>query len=189
MKGWWKRFLPHIRLTRPPPTFPLDPDVLAGDSTTLYAALADHWREVERPHYTPAHDAPAIDALERHYAIHIPAEFRAYLAHAAPRETFMDDYGTQWWSLDSIRSLADECPDGSPGPGLPAITAQEDRYLVFADYLMWCCAWAICCADGPDYGRIALIGGGAEGFVAKDFRTFVERALTGSVELHRPTAQ
>ena len=34
---------------------------------------------------------------------------------------------------------------------------------------------------------IVLIGGGADGIVANDFRTFVRHALTDSVDIHSPS--
>lgn len=96
----------------------------------------------------------------------------------------MDDYGVQWWSVGAIKSLADECPGGSLERGLGVIMAEGNQYLICADFLLWCYAWAICCSDGANHGRIALIGGGPDGFVANDIRTFVRHALLDSIDIH-----
>jgi len=96
----------------------------------------------------------------------------------------MDDLGTQWWSLKEIKPVSIECPDGSPGRATPAIESERDTYLVFSDYLLWCYAWAICCSDGPNRGKVALIGGSPDGFVAPSFGEFVKLELADAQSIH-----
>ena len=112
-----------------------------------------------------------IGALESRYGICLPDDFRRYLLEVAPPEELWDDAGTIWWPLDRIRNIPEEYRSGSSNP---AIATEAAAYLFFADYLAWCWAWAICCSDGPNRGRVAFIGG-PDGFVADSFSDFVER--------------
>ena len=117
----------------------------------------------------------------------LPEEFAAYVASAAPREDWTDEFGMIWWSAERIKSLRDECGDGSPG-GHPnaEIEDEADQYLVFADFLMWCYAYAICCSAGPNRGKIALIGAQPDGFVANSFSSFMNLAAEDALLIHSP---
>ena len=115
------------------------------------------------------------------YGISIPEDFRLYLLTTAPSGYYMDEFSTTWWTLDDIKNIPDEC--GESAHGDPVVVAEEGRYLVFADHLIWCYAWAICCADGDDRGKIALIGDG-DHFVADSFAHFVELQLNEDPAIH-----
>jgi len=97
----------------------------------------------------------------------------------------MDDIGTQWWSLAEIKAIPDECPDGPPGQINDEIEREKQKYLIFSDYLIWCYAWAICCSDGPNRGKVALIGGLPDAFVAGSFREFLRLQLSDAREIHQ----
>jgi hypothetical protein len=130
---------------------------------------------------TPSPQAErTVAALEERYGIRIPADFRNYLLHVAPLQDVMDGEMTNWFSLDRVRSIPDELAQFSTTPHAPSthpgIAAEESAYLVFADYMIWCWGWAVCCSDGPNRGRVALITGD-DGFVAASFTEFVERYL------------
>lgn len=126
----------------------------------------------------------AVEDLERRYSLRLPEDFRSYLLHAAPTSIWMDDIGTQWWSATEIKSLPDECPDGAIGKTNPDIERESAQYLVFADYLIWCYAWAICCSEGPNRGKVALIGGAPDMFVADSFQEFLRLELIDAIEIH-----
>lgn len=96
--------------------------------------------------------------LERRYAVRLPDDFRFYLLNAAPPDMCMCDDGYTWWPVGRIRNLPEECHDFTSRETPPRIACEADRYLVFADYLLWSYAWAICCSDTADCGRVALIG-------------------------------
>jgi hypothetical protein len=51
------------------------------------------------------------------------------------------------------------------------------KYLFFADYIIWCWAWAIACGDDDNRGRIAVINGLSDHFVADGFGQFVDRYI------------
>lgn len=131
--------------------------------------------------------ASIIERLQQHCSIALPDDFQRYLVERAPAEDWWDDHGIIWWGLESVKGLADECPD----PPLPEqinteIEKEASTYVVFADFLCWCYAYAICCSDGPNRGRVALIGGLPDFFVANSFSEFEALAATNSNTLHSP---
>jgi len=154
------------------------------------------WKEFLARWSSPAPDdrpppsdrgAIVIQQLQQRYQIHLPPDFQAYLAEGAPSEDWMDDGGIIWWAPDRIKSLSDECPGETPARQRnPEIEAEARLYLVFADYLDWCYAYAICCSDGPNSGKVALIGVEPDGFVANSFSSFVRLAAEDSLRLHSP---
>lgn len=165
----------------------IDSSLFEGPAPALYQALAGHWSSSDASMATAPDASLWIDALERRYAVRIPEDFKQYLLHASPRETYWDDIGTQWWPAHAIKNIPDECPDGPPGGINPAIESERDKYLIFADYLIWCYAWAICCSEGENRGKIALIGGIPDIFVASDFREFLKLELDDAPRIHGAT--
>ena len=181
--GWIKKLT-----GRPQPLsgceLPIDQGLFDGPGDQLYQAIAAHWSEADS-NYRPMPNArDRVDDLERRYALRLPEDFRNYLIHASPSEIYWDHIGTQWWTITEIKNIPDECPDGPVGGPNPEIEAERDHYLVFADFLIWCYAWAICCSDGPNRGKIALIGGAPDGFVADSFREFMKLELTNDAVIH-----
>jgi hypothetical protein len=128
------------------------------------------WLRAQGDIWTRTHAGASVDSLESRYGIRIPEDFRRYLIDLAPRLEFTDDEATAWWPLGRIRSLPEEYEHGSNNA---AIAAEAGTYLFFADYLIWSGAWAVCCSEGPNRGRVAFIGGQPDGFVADSFTEFV----------------
>jgi hypothetical protein len=161
---------------------PASPVVVAPGEAHL--ALAARWGTND-PALAPMPDAERrIAGLEQRYGISIPEDFRLYLLNTAPSGYYMDEIGTAWWTLDEIKNIPDECSADALGDRRnPAVVAEESRYLVFADFLIWCYAWAICCSDGEHRGKIALISGG-DPFVADSFTHFVELELNDDPAIH-----
>ena len=168
---------------------PIDLASFEQDGAGLYEALRAHWAASNRDSYLRCDTSAEVEALEERYSLKLPEDFRAYLLHAAPSATFMDDLGTQWWAANEIKSISDECPDGPPGQINPEIELEKDAYLIFSDYLIWCYAWAICCSSGPNRGKIALIGGQPDAFVAKSFRDFLRLELTDDLAIHQASSK
>jgi hypothetical protein len=56
---------------------------------------------------------------------------------------------TTWWSLDRIKNIVDEYPDKINDE---TIGRDAAKYLFFADYSIWCWAWAITCGDDENRG-------------------------------------
>jgi hypothetical protein len=161
---------------------------VSGDermANDLKSALHFLWG-VEAP--SPYKRGPeAVEALQSRYRLVLPKAFAAYLRDAAPSADLMHDRRITWWAPRRIRSLRDECGSETPrGQFNHEIEEEANFYLVFADYLDWCYAYAICCSDGPNRGRIALIGAQPDRFVASSFPTFVRLAAVDSDRLHSP---
>ena len=78
-----------------------------------------------------------------------------------------------WWGLPRILNIPDEY-DSWQAIKNPDVLANAAKYLFFADYCVWCWAWAIDCSETANRGRIAVIGG-SDPFVADSFAEFVDR--------------
>jgi hypothetical protein len=115
-----------------------------------------------------------IAALEQRCGVQLPQDFRDYLLAAAPAAENMDAEGTKWWPLDQIKSVPEE---------LNETDQRQAQYLIFADYLVWCYAWAIVCTEDPNHGRVSFIGG-RDGFVADSFAEFVDLYLAADPSIH-----
>jgi hypothetical protein len=125
--------------------------------------------------------------LEQRYGLRLPDDFRAYLTSAAPETDWEDYNGFTWWAPERIKSLPDECAGQlADDPLHPEIEAEASSYLVFADYLYWCYAYALCCSEGPNRGKVALIRAGPCSFVASSFSRFMMLAAEDSDRLHSP---
>lgn len=118
----------------------------------------------------------SVENLEKRYSISIPLDFREYLLTAVPGSGtgLMDDDYVDWWPIERIKNIPDEYEHEINNP---EIAASASKCLFFADYLVWCWAWAICCDSGPHYRKVVVIGGN-ERFVADSFDAFVDMALT-----------
>lgn len=149
-----------------------------------HLALAKRWGTND-PALAPMPDAERrVAELEQRYGISIPEDFRLYLLTTAPSGYYADEIVTAWWTLNEIRNIPDECgKEMLSGRRDPAIVAEEDHYLIFADFLIWCYAWAICCSDSEHRGKIALVGGD-DRFVADSFAQFVEMELNNDSGIH-----
>jgi hypothetical protein len=118
--------------------------------------------------------AEAVRRLEEYYRLVLPDDFRAYLLHGAPGEALWDSEETNWWPVERIRNLPEEYPHDITDP---LVAAKPESWLVFADYLIWSGAWAICCAEGEGRGKIAFIGESLDRIVAASFTEFVRRYI------------
>lgn len=153
--------------------------------TDLREALQRLWRD-EKPSLSTGGSA-AVEDLQSRYGLILPEAFAAYLRSASPDRDWMHGGGIIWWPPERIKSLRDECGSETPNEQLNAeIEVEADTYLIFADYLDWCYAYAICCSVGPNRGKIALIAVRPDRFVASSFVTFVDLVAADSDRLHSP---
>lgn len=149
----------------PVQTPPFESDPLAP----AHLVLASFWgRRGDHPAPCPKAER-AVRDLEQRYDIVLPEDFRVYLLTTAPAEDYWDDSDGIWGAPENIRSIAEEYVHAVREP---RIAARATGCLFFADYCAWFWAWAICCEPGPDYGKIALIGG-EDRWVADSFSDFV----------------
>jgi len=139
-----------------------------------HAALSQWWRATGEAPARAFQAERKVRALESDYGVALPEDFRAYLTKAAPAADFCDDNDVNWWSPGRITNLPDEYEHPVANP---AVAGEAEAYLFFADYLIWASAWAICCSEGENRGKVALIDGAADRFVAESFSRFVELYL------------
>jgi hypothetical protein len=124
-----------------------------------------------------------VQNLERRPGLSLPQDFRLYLLHAAPKEDFWDPEDTIWWAPQRVKSI----PDEYDGPiADPFIAGERENWLFFADYMLWCCAWAICCGAGERRGQVVRIGDDTSPIVARSFTEFVDTHITDAGALLQP---
>lgn len=80
-----------------------------------------------------------------------------------------------WWGFDQIKNIPDEDASSTYPGHEPTIWANVAKYLYFADYMVWCWAWAINCSDDENRGRVIVVGWEDTCFVADSFSELVTR--------------
>jgi hypothetical protein len=115
-----------------------------------------------------------IKALLDRYDLAVPDDFRRYLSESSPTEENWDEEMGNWWPLERLKNIPDEYEYEVPS----FIPERGRRFVFFLDHCIWCWAWAISCADDETQGKIVLIGGQDERFVADSFSEFVDRYTT-----------
>lgn len=118
--------------------------------------------------------AAEIEEFERRCGLTLPVSFQAYLRVASPvEEASWDNELTNWWPFGDLCSVA----EGYEHELAHGIANYREKLLLFADWSIWCWAWALNCAAGPDHGKVAVIGGENDHFVAESFDDFIERYI------------
>lgn len=141
-------------------------------TTPAYTRLQQWWSQTGSGIKTEAIAAHRIESLERRYDLVLPDDFKQYLRLSSPIEEAWDDETTTWWHFERIKNITDEFH----GELEPFIAERRGKYLFFADYCIWCWAWAISCADDDTHGKVAMIGGrGYDKMVAESFSDFVQK--------------
>ena len=116
-----------------------------------------------------------ITAVEQRYDVRLPEDFRHHLMRIGAGEgEIWDDELVLWWPVARLRNLPEEYPQGSANP---EVVRDAKRYIFFADYSIWCWAWAIYCQEGAHYGKVMVIGVAGDPVVADSFTDFVEGYL------------
>jgi hypothetical protein len=139
-----------------------------------YQKLQQYWTQTNAGISTSCANEEMLDSLERKYGIRLPDEFRDYLTHSCPTDQSNSDQNlVSWWPLKRIKNIVDECEH----PIRDAIIARDAaKYLFFADYSIWCWAWAIACGDDQNRGKVVVISGN-DRFVSASFGQFVDRYI------------
>lgn len=130
------------------------------------------WREARAAPVRTDKAVEKVGALALRFTL--PDDFRDYLLRSALAEDVDDDAWTSWWALDRIKNVTDEYDHKS---SFEDIELNRSRYLVFADYAIWCSAWCICCVPGGNFGKIAILGGNPDHFIADSFSDLLRRYL------------
>ena len=115
-----------------------------------------------------------IAALEARYDLRLPEDFRDHLLRIGPgtREVW-DNEDVLWWPTGRLRNVVDEYEHPVENP---QVAREADKYVFFADLMIWCWAWAICCSDGPNRGKVVVFSE-AQRFVADSFSDFLRQFL------------
>lgn len=141
--------------------------------------LIRYWKSNDKNvQYGPSKEIDVIH-FEEKYDLKFPSDFRIYLLEACRKKADMDRDLTTWWPLSDLKKLSDEFKYPLKNP---EIGKNAEQFVVFADYSIWCWAWAICCKQGKNYGRVALIYGDGE-FVARTFSDFIEIYINESIQV------
>lgn len=138
-----------------------------------YQTLQAWWSRTAAEIETKAAPEPVIAALETRYGVVLPSDFRQYLRHSVPTAENWDAEQGNWWPIECIKNIPEEYEHPVSDP----VARSSAKHLVFLDYSIWSWAWAISCAD-ETYGKVALIGGLPDGYVADSFAEFVDRYTT-----------
>jgi hypothetical protein len=135
--------------------------------------LQQHWAATNSGIAVWGQNESLVASLEHRYNVSLPADFRSYLCDASPMQSeAMDNSGTAWWAVGRVKNIPDEY-EYEIGNG--GVASEASSYLFFADYLIWCWAWAINCGNGKDRGRVVCIAGSQhDRFVADSFSEFVD---------------
>jgi hypothetical protein len=145
-----------------------------------YQKLQRHWTDTKAGITTAPLSEEAISGLEQKYGIRLPDDFRDYLVHSCPTDDWPSDNNMIcWWPLACIKNIVDECERRITND---TIARDAARYLFFADYSIWCWAWAIACGDDANRGRVAVISGN-DVFVADSFAQFVDAYIDDPFKL------
>lgn len=144
------------------------------EHATVCERLTAFWWETGDKPAVRQSSAIEVVELEQRYRVVLPDDFRSYLLHVIPNEMRSRLESIKWWSVDRIRNINE-----TYGASLrdPIIADVAEECLFFADYSNWKWGWAICCAKGEHYGKVALIGGFSDYWVANSFAEFVTRYI------------
>jgi len=136
-----------------------------------YQKLKRYWDDTGAGIDTIELAAEQVEGLEQRYGIRLPSDFREYLLCSCPDGEVYEEDLTSWWSLDRIRNIPEEYNHEIVDN---AIARDAAKYLFFADYSLWCFAWAIACGEDENRGKILIVSG-RDRFVADSFSQFVDR--------------
>jgi SMI1 / KNR4 family (SUKH-1) len=136
-----------------------------------FERLQAYWLDTGANVQTTTLNEATVAELEHKYDVRLPADFREYLLQSCPSNENWDQGGAFWWPLARIKNIPEEYAYEIKND---RVARDASKYLFFADYMIWCWAWAIACGDSVDRGRIVVVGA-SDDFVADSFGHFVDR--------------
>jgi SMI1 / KNR4 family (SUKH-1) len=143
-----------------------------------FERLQGYWLDTGANVQTNPLSERAVAELERKYGASLPHDFREYLLRLCPVNEYLNDNcdqrGTYWWSLGRIKSIPEEYEHKVVNE---LVARHASKYLFFADYVIWCWAWAIACSDDENRGKVVVVNGVSDKFVADSFSQFVDRYI------------
>lgn len=125
----------------------------------------------------PPADPVAIADLEVRFGLKLPADVRAFYSRADGTDMMDANHGLiTLWPLDRWKCLDQEAPQY-------AMAVPGDA-IVFADYSLWCLAYAARFEHASQRMTVHIIGTGAGVPIAETFTEFLELVVTNSNRLY-----
>ena len=135
----------------------------------LWHRIRQKW-EQEGLHVPRGVRGEALSAFERRYSVALPPAMRNYFQIADGNSDMDKDFFT-FWPLREMKLVSEELADPIHTDALDYPTC-----FIFADYLLWCFAYAIrLTADAEADGPVYLVGGGPPVVVADTFLEFMQK--------------
>lgn len=145
-----------------------------------YQKLQRYWHDTRAKIDTVELTQESVGRLEQRYGVRFPDDFRDYLLHSCPKDDFgCDEMMTTWWPLHRLKNIIEEYEHKFTDT---TIAKDAAKYIFFADYSIWCWAWAIGCGGDENRGRVVVISG-RDRFVADSFGQFVDRYIEDQRQL------
>jgi cell wall assembly regulator SMI1 len=151
--------------------------------TAMAKSVADklvaHWAS-QKLVASPGALPQAVRTFEANHGVILPDDLRNYfLRHDGMDQ---DAKGFSFWPLARVRPAAEELAELSS----TETPVELDGYFAFADYLVWCWAWAIRLTADPAGSNSVIMIGTGDGVplkVASSFGEFVDLYLENSPRL------
>lgn len=116
-----------------------------------------------------------LEEFERRHHVRVPAEFAGYLSTVDGMNLGESDrHDIRFWPLAEIRSVLTELPDADPG--------QFEHYFIFADYCLWCHAYAIRLSE-ETRNDVVIVGGDSPITVGGSFADFLRHYVRSPEKL------
>lgn len=151
-------------------------------------SLKNHWLS-KGLEVNPGVSTEELTAFESRYQVLLPADLRDYvLAVNGMAEGVMDDALIRFWSLNEVKPM----PEEAPAYADPAYIQDPKSLFFFADYSIWCHAYAIRLSSNSETANPVIVIGGEKptrmydsfSELVSDYLTDADRLLTNIRESH-----
>jgi len=111
-----------------------------------------------------------LDQFEKRYSVALPSSMREYFQVANGTSDMANDY-YQFWALKDVKLVREELVDSCHTDRL-----DYPHCFIFADYLLWCWAYAVeLSADAELGGSVYILDGNKKRIIASSFLDFMQR--------------
>jgi len=137
-------------------------------------SLKNHWLS-QGIEVNPGVSKEELTAFELMYQVSLPADMRDYFLTAdGMAQGVSDEALIRFWSLDEIKPIPEEAPDFSD----PSYIEDAQSLFLFADYSIWCHAYAVRLSSSGVSNPIVVIGGESPIRMFGSFSELVKNYLT-----------
>jgi hypothetical protein len=121
-------------------------------------------------------DPAALTDVESRFRVRLPSDVRAFYSRMDGTDMLDANHGLiTLWPLDRWTRLDQEAPQYAESASPAAI--------VFADYSLWCWAYAAEFEPAGERTTVRIVGAGAGAPIAETFREFLELIVSNSRRL------